>query len=245
MRIVHGSPEQARQASIPPAEVPEVEALRVEVAELRSSRRRLVDAGDEARRRLERDLHDGTQQRLYQVGLELERLRRTIDDAATRGVAPGAEIRTQLDEAELHVRLAITELRELVAGVHPTMLTTRGIEEALRSLTRRSPIPVSITSELETRPAPEVERAAYFVTLEAFHNAIRHSEATAVDIRLRVLGPHLVVEVVDDGVGGANPERGSGLVGLGERVHVLDGALEVTSPRGGGTRVRVLLPLDS
>ncbi len=252
MRLVrrnHGSERPAAEepalASIPPAEPLEVEALRVELAELRSSRRRLVDAGDEARRRLERDLHDGTQQRLFQIGLELDRLRRTICDAVDRRVPPDTAVLEQLAETEDHVRLAMSELRELVAGVHPSVLTNRGIDEALRSVTRRSPVPVTVRNSVEERLPESVEACVYFVATEAYHNALRHGHASVVVIDVRREGEALHLEVADDGVGGAQLDAGSGLRGLYERVEALDGTLEVDSPPGGGTRLRVRLPLPA
>ncbi len=213
----------------------EREAQQARLAEVEASRARIVEAADAARRRLERDLHDGAQQRLVALALNLRLVRDRLDVNVEEAVELLDRSRTELD-------LATTELRELARGLHPPVLTDRGLGPALRSLGDRMPVVVELSVEIEDRlPAP-VETAAYFMVAEAFTNVVKHAQA----IRVRVsVVPHegrLVVEVSDDGVGGATPATGSGLSGLRDRVEALDGRLEVQSTRGQGTVVRATIP---
>lgn len=218
----------------------EIARLRVEVrtqlAEVRASRARIVEAGYEERRRLERDLHDGAQQRLVSLGLRLRRMQRTLPREA-RILAPA------LDEIVREVASAIGDLRQIAAGVRPARLDD-GLAAALRDLARTSPVPVAVEAPIG-RVAASVEAAAYFVACEALTNAVKHASASAVTMSAVRENGTLHVSVVDDGVGGASARRGSGLAGLRDRVAAHGGTLEVTSPRGGGTRVEVALPCGS
>jgi PAS domain S-box-containing protein len=203
--------------------------------ELRASRTRLVAAGDEERRRLERNLHDGAQQRLVSLSVALRLARSRLEsDANGAGVL--------LDQAADELSLALEELRELARGIHPAVLTDRGLGAALQSLADRTPIPVALHTT--DRPLPEpVAAAAYYVVSEAIANVVKHARATSIEVQLSAPDGFVVVEVADDGVGGADPSAGSGLRGLADRVAVLDGSLRVESSASGGTRVVAEIPL--
>jgi signal transduction histidine kinase len=209
--------------------------LRAQLAELRASRARILTAGDEERRRLERDLHDGAQQRLLALGLSLQLARARLGSDANGA----AEL---LEEAGEELRAALDELRELARGIHPAVLSEQGLGAALTTLAERSPVPVTIgTLPRGPLPAP-VEAAAYFLVSEALANVAKHGQASAVRVNVVHRDALLRVDVEDDGVGGADPARGSGLRGLADRVHALDGELDVESTPGRGTRVRAELP---
>jgi PAS domain S-box-containing protein len=202
--------------------------------ELRKSRVRLVRAGDEARQRLERNLHDGAQQRLVSLSLAL-RL------AHARLKEDPAEAERLLEGASAELAQALEELRELARGIHPAVLSERGLAAALETLAGRAPLPVAVSVPDERLPAP-VEAAAYYVVSEALANVAKYAEASAVEISVVRRNGRAVVEVADDGVGGADPTRGSGLRGLVDRVEALDGVLEVESHPGAGTRIRAQIP---
>jgi len=209
--------------------------LRAQLAELRASRARIVTAGDEERRRIERDLHDGAQQRLLSLGLALQLARAKLGPEAN-----GAGDVLAVAEEELHA--ALDELRELACGIHPAVLTEHGLGPALRSLAARAPVPVTISATPERRlPAP-TEAAAYFLVSEALANVAKYATASRVRVGVTVLDGRVVVDVADDGPGGADPSRGSGLRGLADRVHALDGRLELVSPPGSGTRLHAEIP---
>ncbi len=209
--------------------------LRAQLAELRASRARIVTAGDEERRRLERDLHDGAQQRLLSLGLALQLARTKLGPDANGA----AELLTEAG-AELHA--ALDELRELARGIHPAVLTEQGLAAALRSLAQHSPVPVTIAAVPEERlPAP-AEAAAYFLVSEALANVAKYARATRVRISVAHADRRLLVDVDDDGVGGADPSRGSGLRGLADRVYSLDGQLQLESPPGSGTHLHAEIP---
>ena len=213
------------------------ERLRVE-RELRESRARLVHASDQARRRLERDLHDGSQQQLVSVAMTLEAAGRTIE-------RDPAGARQLLDEAAAELREAIAALRELARGIHPAVLTEGGLDPALRGLAARSALPARIEVVPAARFPATVEAAAYFVVAEGMTNAARHaSGAAAVVVAVREDGGSLVVEVRDDGPGGAAAD-GGGLRGLDDRVAALGGRFEVESPVGAGTLLRAEIPCAS
>jgi signal transduction histidine kinase len=199
--------------------------------ELIESRARIVHAGDEARRRLERDLHDGAQQRLVSLALSL----RVAGDALERDPQRGREL---LDHARAELDQAIDELRELARGIHPAVLTERGLAAAIELLCTRSAVPVKTDVTPERLP-PAIEAAAYYLVAEALTNVARYSGAGSAAVTVARNGDERVtVEISDDGCGGADPERGSGLRGLTDRVEALDGKLEIESPEGEGTRVR-------
>jgi PAS domain S-box-containing protein len=206
--------------------------------ELRRSRARLVEAADAARRRLERDLHDGAQQRLIALGLDLQVARSTL----SHDPEAAAEL---LEAAIADLGAATDELRELARGIHPAILTERGLGPALGALARRSPIPVRVELVAAERPPAAVEATAYFVVSEALANAARYSQAASVEVAVLRSDGVLVVAVTDDGVGGASPGPGSGLAGLIDRVAALDGTLVVTSPTGVGTKVEAVIPCES
>jgi signal transduction histidine kinase len=207
------------------------------IEELLTSRQRLVTAQDEERRRLERDLHDGAQQRLVSISLALR--------MAGGMVRPNSnpQLETRLDQASEQLALALSELREFARGIHPAILTERGLGPALGSLAERSTVPATVQSSVDRRlPAP-VEATAYFVVSEALANVAKYSKAAAVTIRGEARGDQLVVTVADDGVGGADMSRGSGLRGLSDRVAAVGGTLEMESPPGKGTTLRCSIPL--
>jgi signal transduction histidine kinase len=209
--------------------------LRAQLAELRASRARIVTAGDDERRRLERDLHDGAQQRLLSLGLALHLARQQLGP----DVNGAAEI---LAEADGELRAAIDELRELAHGIHPAVLTEQGLAPALRNLAERSPVPVTIVDLPDERlPAP-AEAAAYFMVSEALANVAKYAQASRARVSVSRVDGLVLVEVDDDGIGGADPSRGSGLRGLSDRVQALDGRLEVTSPAGSGTHLHAEIP---
>jgi PAS domain S-box-containing protein len=203
--------------------------------ELRASRRRIVEEADAARRRIERDLHDGAQQWLVNLGLTLRMARGQLD------TDPG-QARTLIDEAMSDLEHATSELRELARGIHPAVLTDGGLGPALRALVKASKVPVEIAAVPRQRFEQQVEAAAYFVVAEALTNVARYSGASVATVSLSSDDGRLLVEVRDDGRGGADPERGSGLRGLDDRVCALDGDLELVSPPGEGTVVRATIP---
>jgi signal transduction histidine kinase len=206
-------------------------------ADLAASRARIVKAADQTRRRIERDLHDGVQQRLVSLGLDL---------GAAQAAVPAElpELGAQLARVAEGLGSALEELRELSRGIHPAILSEGGLGPALNALARRSAIPVELDVHLEARlPAP-VEVAAYYVVAEALTNAAKHAHATVAHVDVRAQAGRLRLSVGDDGVGGADPARGSGLVGLDDRVQALGGTLTVHSPAGQGTRMLVDLPVE-
>ncbi len=214
----------------------DVTTRRLQEEEIRASRARLVSAADEARRRLERDLHDGAQQRLVSLSVLLR--------LAESRVATGGEgVAEMLEDARAELTSALEELRELARGIHPAILTDRGLGPALQSLAARAPLPVALKHpELPLPPA--VEATAYFVAAEALTNVIKYARASSASIEVAVTEELVTVTVGDDGVGGADPQAGSGLRGLADRLASLDGRLVVESSPGGGTQVRAEIPLE-
>ncbi len=203
-------------------------------AEIIRSRARLVDAFEAERRRIERDLHDGAQQRLVSLSMKL--------GLARLDLPPGSPAETQLAEAHEEAKRALAELRELIRGIHPQVLTDRGLGAAVEDVAGRSPIPVDVDVSLPGRLPPPVEVAAYYIVSEAMTNIVKHSEARHGFIYGRLHDDTLVLEVRDDGVGGADPAAGSGLAGLADRVAVTDGVMTLSSPPGGPTSLRVEIP---
>ena len=210
--------------------------LRARVEELRASRARIVAAGTAERRRLERNLHDGAQQRLVALSLTLR-----VAQSRLRKDPDGAE--AMIAGAQEELTLALEELRELARGIHPAVLSDRGLEPALAALAGRSPVPVEVEETPTERLPPAVEAAAYFVVAEALTNVVKYAGASQARISISRTNGHAVVEVADDGVGGADPTRGSGLRGLADRVSALDGTLELRSPQGAGTVLRASIPV--
>jgi PAS domain S-box-containing protein len=205
-------------------------------AELAASRRRIVAAADEARRRIERDLHDGAQQRLVSMMLVLRLALMELGDSNR----PVAEL---MEEALADAARGIDELRELARGIHPRILSSGGLGPALKTLARRSPIPVIVDAHTDGRLPEHVEVTAYYVASEALTNAAKHAQASEVDIAVEADGRWLVLKIRDDGVGGADPSRGSGLISLRDRVQALGGGLEVRSETGGGTELIARMPV--
>jgi PAS domain S-box-containing protein len=212
----------------------EIEAARTE--ELRASRARIVAAADAARRKIERDLHDGAQQRLVALSLDVRVARARLEsDPESAGPL--------LDHLAEELAATSAELRELARGIHPAVLTQRGLGPAIEALAGRAPVPVEIVEAPEDRLAPTLETTAYFTVAEALTNVAKYAGATHVTVRVAAEAGQLVIEVRDDGVGGARADAGSGLTGLADRVGALDGTLSVVSPPGEGTLVRAELPL--
>jgi signal transduction histidine kinase len=209
--------------------------LRARVEELQTSRARLVEVSIGERRRLERDLHDGAQQRLVALSLQLSLAQRKVDSE------PATAARL-LEASRGELQTALEELRELARGIHPAILTDRGLGAAIEALAERAPLPVDLDRMPEDRLPAAVEAAAYFVVAESLTNVAKYSSAQHASVRVGRENGFAVVEVSDDGVGGADPTAGTGLRGLADRLAALDGRLEVHSPPGGGTVIRANIP---
>jgi signal transduction histidine kinase len=208
--------------------------LRARVEELRVSRVRIVEAQDHARRRIERDLHDGAQQQLVSLSLDLRLLKSKLN-----GNESAAETVDALSEK---LATALAELRELARGIHPVILTERGLVPAVAALAQRAPLPVDARISIHDRLTPAIESAAYFVVAEALTNVAKYAQAENVIVDLRREDAEVVAVVEDDGVGGADIEHGTGLRGLIDRLSALDGTLELETPEGGGTRLIARIP---
>jgi signal transduction histidine kinase len=207
--------------------------LRARVEELRVSRVRIVEAADAARRRLERDLHDGAQQQLVALALDLRLLKARLR---------GTEAEVMVDSLAEKLAVALADLRELARGIHPAILTDRGLGPAIEALANRVPVPVECDVEVEDRLSGPIEAAAYFVVAEALTNIVKYAHATRARVVIRRTADTVTVEVDDDGSGGARVDRGSGLRGLQDRLAALDGTLSIDSPEGAGTRLRARIP---
>ena len=206
-------------------------------SELAASRRRIVAASDEARRRIERDLHDGTQQRLASLGLAVR--------AAEANVPPDRDdLRAELSGIATGLVDAVADLQEFSRGIHPAILSRGGLGPALRTLARRSTIPVELEVTTDARFPEPIEVAVYYVVSEALANAAKHAQASRVEVSLEARNGSLLLSIRDDGVGGADPARGSGLVGLTDRVEALGGSIQVRSRVGDGTHIAAELPLE-
>jgi signal transduction histidine kinase len=208
--------------------------LESRVQELASSRARLVEAGDEARRQIERDLHDGAQQRLVSLAIAL----RVTEDRITQDPETA---KTLVAAARKELTESLAELRELARGIHPAVLE-HGLDTALQSLAMRATIPVQVSCELDVRLPAAVELAAYFVVSEGLTNIAKYAQASAATVHVARRGENAVIGVSDDGIGGADGAHGSGLRGLSDRVEALGGQLEVHSPPGGGTVLTAAFP---
>ncbi len=224
---------RAARALLGPSRADELEHR---VEQLTETRAGVVDAADAERRRLERDLHDGTQQRLVSLAMNLGMARtqaETADDA-----------RLAIAEAHEEAKAALAELRDLIRGLHPAVLEDRGLDAALSGVAARMPIPVRLTVDMPRRPAPVIEAVAYFVVSEGLSNIVKHAEATEAAVFVQRTAGRLHVIVTDDGVGGADPARGTGLAGLARRAASVDGTFEIDSPPGGPTLLTVDLPCN-
>ena len=211
--------------------------LRARLEELRGSRSRIIEAGQKERQRLERNLHDGAQQRLIALSLELSLLEQEL--------GPDADAGLRLAQARREIATSLGELREVARGIHPAVVSGHGLAVALEQLTARAPLPVRLTIAIDERLPEQVEVAAYYLVSESLTNVAKHSGALSVAVDVSRTNDQVVVEILDDGVGGADTEGGSGLRGLADRVEALGGSLRVWSPRGGGTRVRAEIPCAS
>jgi PAS domain S-box-containing protein len=205
--------------------------------ELKTSRARIVEAADDERRRIERNLHDGAQQHLVSLALRLRSATESLEDGDP------AAARELLEQVDLELAVAIEELRELAQGIHPAVLSERGLRPALEGLASRSPLAVRIAALPDERLPPAIEVASYYLVAECLTNAVKHARATTVTVRVDVAEDTTLVEVADDGIGGVSIEGSSGLRGLADRVAALGGRLAIESPPGAGTRVRAEIPL--
>src|SRR5204863_3776204 len=208
--------------------------LRARLEELKGSRARVIEAGQKERQRLERNLHDGAQQRLIALSLELSRLEQQL--------AADPDAQHRLDLARTEIALSLSELRDVARGIHPAVVSGHGLKVALESMAARAPIPVRLFVGFDGRLQEPLEVAAYYVVCESLANIGKHAHATAASVEVGRRDGQVVVEVVDDGIGGADTERGTGLRGLADRVEALGGRLRVWTPSGGGTRVRAEIP---
>jgi signal transduction histidine kinase len=208
--------------------------LGARLEELRGSRVRVIEAGQRERQRLERNLHDGAQQRLVALSLELTMLKRKL--------SADPEATTRIDHARTEIAMSLEELRDLARGLHPAVVSGHGLAVALESLAARAPVPVRLTVALDGRLPEALEVAAYYLVSESLANIGKHAQATSASIDVTRANGEVVVEIVDDGVGGADTEGGTGLRGLADRVEALDGRLRVWTPVGSGTRVRAEIP---
>jgi signal transduction histidine kinase len=223
-----------------PAEPPEhrrARALDKRVEDLRGSRERIIAAADAERRRIERDLHDGAQQRMVAVAVTLGLAQSKIES----NPAAAAQL---IEQAREEAKLAVKELRELARGIHPAVLSDHGLAVALDALAARAPVPVDVTGVPEEQLPRPVEAAVYFVTAEALTNVAKYAQAEAASVTLAVDDECVRLHITDDGVGGADTAGGTGLSGLCDRVEALDGTIDIESPPGGGTAVRVQIPLQ-
>ncbi|GAB2587378.1 sensor histidine kinase [Streptomyces capparidis] len=208
-----------------------------ELREVMRSRARLVDAFETERRRIERDLHDGAQQRLVALTVKL--------GLAGLDLPPGGPAAKEVAEAHALAKEALTELRELIRGIHPQVLTERGLPAAVRDIAGRCPIPTDLDLDLPGRLPATVEQTAYFVTAEALANVAKHSGADRCRVTARRRGNHLRLDIEDNGSGGADPARGTGITGLADRIAAADGRMLLSSPPGGPTLLRAEIPCDS
>jgi signal transduction histidine kinase len=217
----------------------QAERLALRVENLAESRAGAVDAADAERRRIERDLHDGAQQRLVSLAMNLGLARATMSEDL------GEPARKVLREAHEEAKQALVELRELVRGLHPVVLEDRGLDAALSGVAARSPVPVHLTVDVPERPAPTIEAVGYFIVSEALANVAKHAKATRAEVDVRRVEHILRISITDDGIGGADASRGTGLTGLAQRAASVDGVFRIISPQGGPTMIRVELPCES
>ena len=219
------------RALLGPSRTAELEHRVEQLAETRAG---VVDAADAERRRLERDLHDGTQQRLVSLAINLGMARTQVSTAE--------EARQAIADAHEEAKSALAELRDLIRGLHPAVLEDRGLDAALSGVTARMPIPVRLTVDLQRRPAPVIEAVAYFVVSEGLANIVKHAQASQAEVVVSRAGDRLHIIVSDDGIGGADASRGTGLTGLAKRAASVDGTFEIVSPPDGPTLLTVDLP---
>jgi signal transduction histidine kinase len=212
--------------------------LSAKAEHLQASRARGVDAAEAERRRIERDLHDGAQQRLVAVAMALGRAKSKLSGADNEALAE------LIDEAHADAKLAVSELRDLARGIYPAVLADRGLDAALSSLAAKSPVPVDVEVNVDPRPPAAVETTAYFIVGESLTNIAKHADAKQIQVRVHRGEDKVVVEVTDDGKGGAELRPGGGLAGLADRAATIDGVITVFSPLGGPTVIRADLPCE-
>jgi signal transduction histidine kinase len=210
--------------------------LRARLEELKGSRARIIEVGQTERQRLERDLHDGAQQRLVALSLELGLLEERFEG--------DPDAKAALDQTRREIMESLRELRELAHGIHPAVVTGHGLAVALKTLVARAQVPVRLTIDLDGRLPERQEVAAYYVVSESLTNVAKYASASSAAVEVRLADGRLLVEIVDDGIGGADTRRGSGLRGLADRVEALGGRLRIWSPGGGGTRVEAEIPCE-
>jgi signal transduction histidine kinase len=215
-----------------------ISELSVKAEHLQSSRARGVDAAEAERRRIERDLHDGAQQRLVAVAMALGRAKSKLSNEDNAALAE------LIDEAHADAKLAVSELRDLARGIYPAVLADRGLDAALSSLAAKCPVPVDVEVTVDPRPPAAVETSAYFIVGESLTNIAKHAEAKQIQVKVSRTEDKVVVEVTDDGKGGAELRPGGGLAGLADRAATIDGVITVFSPLGGPTVVRADLPCE-
>lgn len=208
--------------------------LAARLEEVKGSRARVIEAGQKERQRLERNLHDGAQQRLVALSLDLSLLEGELDE--------GLDARSRLGRARGEIATSLAELREIARGIHPAVVTGHGLAVALEQLTALTPVPVRLTVAIEDRLPEPLEVAAYHLASESLANIGKYAQATSATVDVTRANGQVVVEVTDDGIGGAETENGTGLRGLADRVEALDGRLRIWSPHGGGTKVRAEIP---
>jgi signal transduction histidine kinase len=206
-------------------------------AELAASRARVVAAADETRRRIERDLHDGTQQRLVSLGLDLRSAETMVPPEQT-------ELRAQLSRATKGLGDVVENLQEISRGIHPAILSKGGLGPAIKTLARRSAVPVQLDLRAERRLPERIEVAAYYIVSEALTNAAKHAHASVVHVDVKAQDAVVRLSIRDDGIGGADPTQGSGLIGLRDRVETVGGRIEIASPAGTGTSLLVTIPIN-
>jgi signal transduction histidine kinase len=211
--------------------------LRARLEELKGSRARIVEASQKERQRLERNLHDGAQQRLIALSLELRLLEPQLDG--------DADTTARLDRAKREIATSLEELRDIARGIHPAVVSAHGLEIALEQLAARAPVPVRVTTNMDGRLPERLEVAAFYLVSESLANIGKHAHATSATVEVTRTNGQVTVEVVDDGIGGADTERGSGLRGLADRVEALEGRLRIWSPTDGGTRLKAEIPCAS
>jgi signal transduction histidine kinase len=237
-RIIHGFARADAAVARWGLSPSKTKALEERIDSLRETQARSVDIAMADRRQIERDLHDGAQQRLLSLGMDLGM-------ALEKFESDPAAARALVGVAHQELQRAIAELRNLARGIHPAVLTDRGLDAALSALAARSPIPVHLDVQLRERPPASVEATAYFIVAEALANAAKHANANAVDVRVRSVGHKLYVVVADNGVGGAAEHPGGGLVGLADRASSVEGSFQISSPQGGPTILTAELPCAS
>jgi signal transduction histidine kinase len=208
-------------------------------ADLTASRARIVAASDEARRRIERNLHDGVQQRLISLSLAVRGAQTMLP-----GTPENPDLRQQLSRVGQGIVDILDELRELSRGLHPAILSEAGLDPALRALARRSAVPIRLQLHVDDRLNEPIEVAAYYIVSETLANVAKHAQATSVDIHAETHDHRLNLTIRDNGIGGADPSRGSGLVGLSDRINALGGTIAIASPSGQGTQIQVALPFE-